>query len=93
MLCSKNLILFDGIISKEGFPQEVWVSLGKPRMVLIDIVIDKEVWLMLHALKLYLKKRSLNDTIRQIVDEWMAARGISLELLERKGSPYMQKDI
>ena len=67
--------------------------MGKPRMVLIDIVIDKEVWLMLHALKLYLKKRSLNDTIRQIVDEWMAAKGISLELLERKGSSYMQKDI
>jgi len=50
-------------------------------MVARHIKVDDEVWKTLHLLKMFLKKRSLNDVIRQILEEWENSdRGVKIGL-------------
>ncbi len=44
------------------------------------IKVDDEIWRKLHLLKLYLKKRSINELLRQILKEWEETKGIKLGL-------------
>jgi len=48
------------------------------------IKVDKEVWKKLHMLKMYLKKRSINEVLRQILEEWEnSEKGIKVKLIRK----------
>jgi len=50
------------------------------------IKIDEELWQKLTLLKMYLRKRTFNDVVRQLLQEWEEIKGISTEdLFKRVG--------
>ena len=48
------------------------------RKVRRHVKVDDEVWDKLHLLKLYLRKRSINDVLRQVLQEWEEISGIKV---------------
>jgi len=44
------------------------------------IKVDDDLWKKLHLLKLYLKKRSMNDLLSEIIKEWEDYKGIRVDL-------------
>jgi len=44
------------------------------------VKVDDEVWHKLHLLKLYLRKRSINDVLRQVLQEWEEIRRVRVDM-------------
>ncbi len=45
------------------------------------IKVEDELWNELHLLKLYLKKRSINDLLKEILKEWKERKNLNLKLM------------
>jgi len=50
------------------------------------IKVDDDLWEELHLLKLYLKKRSINDLLKQIIKEWKEIKAISVRIIVDRGA-------
>jgi len=44
------------------------------------VKVDDEVWHKSHLLRLYLRKRSINDVLRQVLQEWEEISGIKVDM-------------
>jgi len=50
------------------------------------VKVDEEMWKKLHLLKLFMKKRSINELLKQILKEWEETRGINVDMVVEKGT-------
>jgi len=53
--------------------------------VVRHVKVDDETWKKLHLLKLYMKKRSINELLKQILKEWEETKGINVDMVVKKG--------
>ncbi len=51
------------------------------------IKIDEEVWQKLTLLKMFLRKRTFNDVVRQVLSEWEEIKNINTDHLVRRITP------
>jgi len=38
------------------------------------VTVDEEVWRKLYLLKMFLRKKTINDVVRQVLEEWELTR-------------------
>jgi len=48
------------------------------------IKIDEEVWQKLTLLKMFLRKRTFNDVVKQVLSEWEEIKGINTDDLVKR---------